>query len=160
MANVCCNWIQAFGNAKAIEKLEKELMMDEDMYSLEHIRTDGGEITFSCESRWAPPVDWIRDNSREFGVLIECEYSEGGSNIAGKFSYKNGEKIMDLEFAYLEGRYFLMDWFEFMEGEVFYRLDDAESLEEFLEDFHFCTEEEIKELTELYNETVSEHGPN
>lgn len=154
MANVCYNWIQAFGNAKAIDKIEKGLLMEEDMYSLEHIHTNGGEITFSCESRWSPPEDWIRDNSKKFRVLIECEYSEGGSNIAGKFSYKNGEKIMDLEFEYLEGRYNLMDWYEFLECEVWYRMDDAESLEEFLEDFHFCNEDEIKELTEMYNKNA------
>jgi hypothetical protein len=154
MANVCYNWIQAFGDAKVMDKIEKELMMEDDMYSLEHIRTNGGEITFSCESRWAPPVDWIRDKSKEFGVLIECEYSEGGSNIAGKIGFKDGEKILDLEFAYLEGRYFLMDWYEFMECEVIWRLDGAESLEEFLEEFPFCNEEEIKELTELYHETA------
>lgn len=154
MANVCYNWIQAFGDAKAIDKIEKELMMEEDMYSLEHIHTNGGEITFSCESRWSPPEDWIRDNSKAFGVVIECEYSEGGCNIAGKFSYQNGEKILNLEFDYLEGRYNLMDWYEFLEYEVSYRLDDAESLEEFLEEFYFCNEDEIKELTEMYNKNA------
>jgi hypothetical protein len=152
MANVCINWIQAFGDAKAIKKFNKELQMDEDMYSLDLIRNEGTEITFSAESRWAPPVDWIRDNSSDFKLLIECEYSEPGSDIAGKFSYKNGEKIMDLEFRYLEGRYQLMDWYEFIECEVQYRIQDAETLDEFLEDFDFCTEKEIKELTELYHE--------
>jgi hypothetical protein len=154
MANVCINWIQAFGDANAIKKFNKELQMDEDMYSLDLIRNEGAEITFSAESRWAPPVDWIRDNSSDFGLLIECEYSEPGSDIAGKFSYKNGEKVMDLEFRYLEGRYQLMDWYEFIECEVQYRIQDAETLDEFLEDFDFCTEKEIKELTELYHETA------
>lgn len=154
MANVCYNWIQAFGDAEAIDKLEKELMMEDDMYSLEHIRTNGGEITFSCESRWAPPMDWLQANSKEFGVIIECEYSEGGSNIAGKLSYKNGEKIMDIDFPYLEGKYNFMDWFEFIELEVLHRLDDDETFEDFIGQFDFCTEEEIKELTELYHETA------
>jgi|688.fasta_scaffold788688_2 hypothetical protein len=154
MANVCYNWIQAFGDAKVIEKIEKELMMDEDMYSLEHIHTNGGEITFSCESRWAPPADWLEENSKEFGVIFECEYSEGGSDIAGKLSYKNGEKIMDIDFPYLEGKYNFMDWFEFIEMDVIHRLDEDETFEDFIGQFYFCTEDEIKELTELYHENA------
>lgn len=154
MANVCFNWIQAFGDAKAIEKFNNELVEDISMYSFELNRNDGTEVTYSSETRWAPPVEWVENNSREFGLLIECEYGECGADIAGKFSYKNGEKIMDLEFTYLEGRYNLMDWYEFIECEVFSRMEDAEDLEEFIEAFDFCTEEQIKELTELYHETA------
>jgi Ferredoxin-like domain in Api92-like protein len=157
MANVCYNWMQAFGDAEAIKKFENEMYMDEYMYSLEIIFNYGTELTFSSETRWAPPEEWLENISKDFGIKIDCEYSEPGSDIAGKLNYKDGVKIMDLQFDYLEGRYHFMDWFEFIEMEVMHRLDDAEPFDDFIKQFDFCTEEEIKELEELFFEYANEN---
>jgi hypothetical protein len=45
-----------------------------------------------------------------------------------------------------------MVWNEFLECEVLRRLDSADSFEGFIEDFTFCSEEEINELKEIYYE--------
>jgi len=157
MANICYNWMQAFGDAEAIQKLNEDMDISDDMYSLDIILNDGTELTFSSETKWSPPEEWIQNISKEFGVLIECEYSEAGAGFAGKLSYKDGVKIMDLQFDYLEGRYHFMDWFEFIEMEVMHRLDDAEPFDDFIKQFDFCTEEEIKELEELFFEYANEN---
>lgn len=91
--------------------------------------------------------------SEEYGLLIECEYEECGADIAGKFVYAKGLLSTSLDFTYLEGKYHFLDWYEFIECEVLNRLEEEISLEEFLEDYTFCNEDEIKELKEIYNGT-------
>jgi hypothetical protein len=50
-----------------------------------------------------------------------------------------------------------LDWNDFIEGEVMWRLDNDESLDEFIEQFDFCSDEEIAELKEIYLETLNEN---
>jgi hypothetical protein len=154
MANVCFNYIEAFGDAKAIEKFNNEMLIDDQMYSLETIDCEEGKIRISSETRWSPPEEWVINNSKEFGLLIECEYGECGANISGKFGFDKGEKVFDLEFTYLEGRYNLLDWYEFVEFEVLHRIEDNEDLETFLEDFDFVSLQEREELITIFNEGI------
>ena len=157
MANTCFNYIQAFGDAEAIEKLNFDLADDkyeEDFYvDLGGLKNEADKITFTTETRWAPPREWVKKASEEYGLLIECEYEECGSDIAGKFVYAKGLLSTSLDFTYLEGKYHFLDWYEFIECEVLNRLEEEISLEEFLEDYTFCNEDEIKELKEIYNGT-------
>jgi len=60
--------------------------------------------------------------------------------------------LFTMELPYLEGRHKSMVWNEFLECEVLRRLDSADSFEGFIEDFTFCSEEEINELKEIYYE--------
>lgn len=59
MANTCFNYIQAFGDAEAIEKLNFDLADDkyeEDFYvDLGGLKNEVDKITFTTETRWAPP---------------------------------------------------------------------------------------------------------
>lgn len=146
MANVCFNWVQIFGNADALEKVKQNI--DEDWYL--NSETEGEMLTYSVESRWSPPEDELKILSLTCGVLIECEYDECGCDLWGKFAYNKGELTFNLELPYLEGKYSSLKWYEFIEMEVLHRLEDEETLEDFLEQFYFCNETELSELKEMY----------
>lgn len=154
MANVCFNYIEAFGDAKAIEKFNNEMLIDDQIYFLEVINLEDRKIKISSETRWLPPKEWVINNSKEFGILIECQYEECGNDISGNFGFDKGEKVFDLEFTYLEGKYNFMDWFEFIECEVLNRIEDNEDLETFLEDFNFVNPQEREELITIFNEGI------
>ena len=152
MANICLNFIQAFGDAEAIDKLRKHLVTTNEVEIVHIDEPINGELTFAVESKWSPPAEWVSGLTEKFsGVLIECEYEEGGCDIWGKFGFRDGVLLFTMELPYLEGKHKSMVWNEFIECEVLHRLDEEISLEEFLEDFPFCNEEEINELKEIYN---------
>jgi len=156
MANICLNFIQAFGDAEAIDKLRKHLVTTNEVEVVHIDDTIDGELTFAVESKWSPPAEWVCEISEKFsGVLIECEYEECGSDIWGKFGFRDGVLLFTMELPYLEGKHKSMGWNEFIECEVFDRLDNADSLEDFIEDFYFCNEQEKAELVEIYREHVN-----
>ena len=158
MANICWNYIAFFGEADKIAKIKNDIdneSLYEDLnwvddFSLIEYE---GSLTITCGTKWAPPFTWIESISIQYGVTIECEYDEGGADICGKFGYRDGNLEFNLEFPYLQGKYNLMDWTDFVECEVLWRLDDADPFDEFIAPFkEFCSDGEIAELEELFFE--------
>lgn len=156
MANICLNFIQAFGDAEAIEKLRKHLVTTNEVEVVHIDDPIDGELTFAVESKWSPPAEWVCELSEKFsGVLIECEYEECGSDIWGKFGFRDGVLLFTMELPYLEGKHKSMGWNEFIECEVLHRLNECESFNEFIGMFDFVDEKEHAELVEIYREHVN-----
>jgi hypothetical protein len=155
MANTCYNWIEIVGDTKSIEKLRERLVAENEADIREV--TEPGLLVLSIESKWVAPVAWLEEISREYSVIVECESEECGCDYWCKFGFKNGKKVFEIEMGYLEGKYNSLDWNDFIEGEVMWRLDNDESLDEFIEQFDFCSDEEIAELKEIYLETLNEN---
>jgi hypothetical protein len=153
MANTCYNWIEIVGETKAIEKLRKRLVAENEADIREV--TEPGLLVFSMESRWVAPVEWLEEISREYSVNVECESEECGCDYWNKIGFRNGEKIFDIELGYLEGKYNSLDWNDFIECEVMWRLDNDESLDDFIEQFeNFCTDDEIAELKDIFKDHI------
>ena len=155
MANVCYNLIEVSGDEASINKLKKQLMAD-NVADIRDIN-DPTKLEFSTESRWVAPVEWLQEISQKYGVLVECESDECGCDYWNKIGFKDGEKVFDIEMSYLEGKYNSLDWDDFVECEVMWRLDNDETLDEFIEQFDFCNDDEIAELKEIYLETLNEN---
>jgi hypothetical protein len=162
MANLCLNRIEFFGSAQAIAKIKNDMTSPsfgegEGFYSMSYVTSSEDELRIDIESRWSPPVFWLESLSKQYGVLVECEYEEIGSDIWGKFGFKKGESVFNIELPYLEGKYNSMDWNDFLECEAFGRADNADTLEEFISEFDFCSQEEISELRDIYEEVLNEN---
>ena len=159
MANVCWNRIVFFGEAEQITKIKNDseneslhegLNIVEDFSLIDY----EGSLIIYCGTKWSPPVEWVEKISAQYGVTIECEYEEIGSDICGVFGYEKGKLVFNLEFTYLEGKYNLLEWSDFLECEVFNRIEDNENVESFLEDFPFVTDEHREELITIFNEGI------
>lgn len=118
------------------------------------------EINFSCETAWSPPIPFLQNLCEMYKVNAYLFYSEGGVGFAGQteFNWVQGElEVYDEELGYLEGLYKFSN--EEFWSEVEYKadciLDEEQSLEDFLGEFSFITDEkDIMELTTIYNETT------
>ena len=118
------------------------------------------EITLSCETAWSPPIPFLQNLCEMYKVNAYLFYSEGGVGFAGEttFNWVHGElEVYDDESSYLEGLYkHAKDEFW---SEVEYRadsiLDEDQSLEDFLAEFDFVSDEDKVELTRIYNETIN-----
>jgi hypothetical protein len=118
------------------------------------------EITLSCETAWSPPIPFLQNLCEMYKVNAYLFYSEGGVGFAGEttFNWVDGElEVYDDECGYLEGIYKYSN--EEFWSEVEYRadsiLDEDQSLEDFLSEFDFVSDEDKIELTRLYNETIN-----
>jgi len=120
------------------------------------------EINFSCETAWSPPIPFLQNLCEMYKVNANLFYSEGGVGFSGEstFNWVDGElEVYDDECGYLEGIYKYSR--EEFWSEVEYRsdciVDEELSLEDFLTEFDFVSEEDKEELTRLYNETIKEN---
>jgi hypothetical protein len=118
------------------------------------------EITLSCETAWSPPIPFLENLCKMYKVNAYLFYSEGGVGFAGEttFNWVHGElEVYDDECGYLEGIYKYSN--EEFWSEVEYRadsiLDEDQSLEDFLGEFEFVSDEDKVELTRIYNETIN-----
>jgi hypothetical protein len=117
------------------------------------------EINFYCETAWSPPIPFLQNLCEMYKVNAYLFYSEGGVGFAGQteFNWVQGElEVYDEELGYLEGLYKFSN--EEFWSEVDYRsdciLDEEQSLENFLGEFNFVTDEDKEKLTTIYNNTI------
>jgi hypothetical protein len=132
-----------------------DISYSEDMFNFSK-----NEISFSCETAWSPPIPFLQNLCEMYKVNANLFYSEGGVGFSGEttFNWVDGElEVYDDECGFLEGIYkYSRDEFW---SEVEYRadsiLDEDQSLEDFLGEFEFVSDEDKEELTRLYNETIN-----
>ena len=119
------------------------------------------EITISIETAWSPPIPFCQSVAEMFGVEVHIVYDEPGVAFAGEtYCHPDGTQE-DTEYPYNEGIYRL-DSCQFFESVVpnhlEYLAEEVECdesinpIEKIKEEFDFCTEEEINEIIEQYNE--------
>jgi hypothetical protein len=118
------------------------------------------DINFNCETAWSPPIPFLHTLCKMYKVNAYLFYSEGGVGFSGQstFNWVDGElEAYDDERGYLEGMYKFSN--EEFWSEVEYRtdciIDEEQTLEDFLSEFDFVTDEDKVELTRLYNETIN-----
>ena len=117
------------------------------------------EISFFCETAWSPPIPFLQNLCEMYKVNANLFYSEGGVGFSGEttFNWVDGElEVYDDECGYLEGiyKYSREEFWSEVESRVDSILDEELSLEDFISEFDFVSEEDTLELTRLYNETI------
>ena len=120
------------------------------------------EISFFCETAWSPPIPFLQNLCEMYKVNANLFYSEGGVGFSGEttFTWNDGElDVYDDECEYLEGiyKYSREEFWSEVESRVDSILDEELSLEDFISEFDFVSEEDKLELTRLYNETIKEN---
>ena len=117
------------------------------------------EISFFCETAWSPPIPFLQNLCEMYKVNANLFYSEGGVGFAGEttFTWNDGElDVYDDECGYLEGiyKYSREEFWSEVESRVDSILDEELSLEDFISEFDFVTDEDKEKLTTIYNETI------
>ena len=146
-----------------------DISYEESMFNISN-----DEISFSCETAWSPPIPFLQNLCEMYKVNATLFYSEGGVGFAGETTftwtepdYSSGEvegqlEVYDEECGYLEGLYKFSN--EEFWSEVEYRsdciIDEEQSLEDFLEEFDFVSDEDKEKLTTIYNETIDNNDDN
>jgi len=134
-----------------------DISYSEDMFTFTK-----DEISFFCETAWSPPIPFLQHLCEMYKVNANLFYSEGGVGFSGEstFNWVDGElEVYDDECGYLEGiyKYSRDEFWSEVESRVDCILDEEQTLEDFISEFDFVSEEDKEELTRLYNETIKEN---
>jgi len=100
---------------------------------------------------WAPPINFIENLCKMYKVKAEMKYAEPGMDFAGVFGAdEKGGGSEDM--SYLEGSYHLFDYFwEDVDMYAEMAVDENGTLEDFMEQFDFITnEDELDEIKQVY----------
>ena len=162
MANWCSNFITIIGKPVQLKRAVELVRADESPCGDVDLcwPTDTGrelvqlppdeetEISFSCQSRWAPPVEWFVQLCGELDVVGEVEYEESGMDFGGVYRVcREGEQLygQDHMASYFEWRYATSDDHE-NDKELWVFAHDLESL----------SDEEIDARWEAYTKDFAE----
>ena len=105
------------------------------------------EISFFCETAWSPPIPFLQNLCEMYKVNANLFYSEGGVGFSGEttFTWNDGElDVYDDECGYLEGiyKYSREEFWSEVESRVDSILDEELSLEDFISEFDFVSDED------------------
>jgi hypothetical protein len=113
-------------------------------------------IVLTPSTAWSPPIEFCVNLAKKYGVEVEMYYHESGMDFCGKTYIKSDGEYTEEDYEYMEGVY-NFDWDYFwMEIDMYieYAKEEQKSVEEFMEDYEYLSEEDKQELTKMYNETI------
>lgn len=116
---------------------------------------DGG-LLLTPNTAWSPPIEFGVNLAKKYGVEVELYYYEAGMDFCGKIYINSDGTYTEEDYKYMEGLYnFEADYF-WVEIEYYieYAKEDGQSVEEFLEEYSYISEEDKQELTKMYNESL------
>jgi hypothetical protein len=114
---------------------------------------DGGLVLTPCTA-WSPPIEFGVNLAKKYGVEVEMYYHESGMDLCGKTYIKPDGACTEDDYGYMEGIY-NFDWDYFwmeIESYIEYAIEEGQSVEEFLKEYTYLSEEDKQELIKLYNE--------
>lgn len=124
-------------------------------YDESYFTFNENEITMSPDTAWSPPAGFAQSLSKRFGVRVEMYYEEPGNDFCGKTIITEDGTMMEEDYNFVHGKYVLDRegfWNEVINNIEFAKEDNV-SLEEFILDYDYVTEEDKKEIEKLYNES-------
>lgn len=116
---------------------------------------DGG-LVLTPSTAWSPPTEFCINLAKKYGVEVEMYYHEAGNDFCGKTYIKSDGTFIEEDYEYMEGLYHF-DWDYFwmeIESYIEYAIEEEKSIEEFMEYYQYLSEEDKKELTKMYNESI------
>lgn len=126
MANICSNFITLVGKPAQLKRAVELIMSDEspcgdvdlcwpaeEEAELDKLPAEEtAEISYSCESRWSPPIEWFVQLCGELDVTGEVEYEECGMDFGGVYRvFRDGDKMYGQDHcaSYIEWRFAVSD---------------------------------------------------
>ena len=108
---------------------------------------------------WSPPIGFVSNLCKMYGVTAVMDYDEGGCNFCGRTIIDGGIEIED--YGYNEGKYHFDNeyfWESIVESDLEYALEQDVTKAEFILDHSYVSEDDKKELEKMYDEYIIENN--
>lgn len=124
---------------------------DFDVENRDIVEVQNEQIFFSCETAWSPPNEFLRRLCEKYKVNASNIYSEIGCDFAGKYECNSEGEESDECYKYMQGIYITDKDLFWMEVDSM-DFDWIESIDELKQEYTFLTEDEMKELIDIYKQ--------
>ena len=116
-------------------------------------------IVMMPSTAWSPPIYFVSNLCKMYGVTAVMDYDEGGCNFCGRTIIDGGIEIED--YGYNEGKYHFDNeyfWESIVESDLEYALEQDVTKAEFILDHSYVSEDDKKELEKMYDEYIIENN--
>jgi len=116
-------------------------------------------ISFSCDTAWSPPVNFLENLCRMYDTSATITYFEPGCDFAGKMEFNPTGTSLQEDYNYTEGLYYLDEelfWSE-IEYNFEYDMENEVKPEDIANRYPFLNDEEKKEVRRIYEEYLQEN---
>ena len=110
---------------------------------------------------WSPPVRFVSNLCKMYGVTAVMDYDEGGCDFCGRANIDIDGEVDEEDYGYNEGKYHFDNeyfWESIVEGDLEYALEQEITKAQFILDHSYVSEEDLKELETMYDEYMIENA--
>lgn len=165
MSNWCNSHIIISGNKKKMLLLrndaENDLNIEWDVsYNEFEFEFNNDHIVMTSLTAWAPPIGFVSNLCKVYGLSAVMNYDERGSDICGRATIDINGEVDDEEYKYNEGMYHFDNeyfWESIVESDLEYALEEGKTKDQFLLDYPYVNEDDLKKLEKMYDEYMIEN---
>lgn len=118
---------------------------------------DNGSMTLQGDSAWGPPIYLMELLAKEFDLKILIEFEESGNDFGGYNKYDKTGLLEEHSVSYDQWRYEQDRAAYFEQFKYYVHEDHYDSLVDVILSHDFVSQEDLKELAEIY---IQERGIN
>ena len=110
---------------------------------------------------WSPPIGFVSNLCKMYGVTAVMDYDEGGCDFCGRAIIDIDGGIEEEDYGFNEGKYHFDNeyfWESLVESDLEYALEQDVTKAEFILDHSYVSEEDLKELEKMYDEYMIENA--
>lgn len=118
------------------------------------------QITMMPLTAWSPPINFVSNLCRLYGLTAVMTYDECGCDFYGRATIDENGDYSEEDYSYNEGSYHFDDeyfWESVVQNDMEYAMEEDKSVEEFVESFSYVTPEDKEEIRKLYTEFLTEN---
>ena len=110
---------------------------------------------------WSPPVRFVSNLCKMYGVTAVMDYDESGCDFCGRATIDINGEVDDEEYTFNEGKYHFENdyfWESIVESDLEYAMEEEITKDQFILDHPYVNEDDKKELEKMYDEYIIENN--
>ena len=118
-------------------------------------------IVMMPSTAWSPPIYFVSNLCKMYGVTAVMDYDEGGCNFCGRATIDIDGGIEVEDYGYNEGKYHFDNeyfWESLVESDLEYAMEEEITKSQFILDHPYVNEDDKKELEKMYDEYMIENN--
>ena len=118
-------------------------------------------IVMMPSTAWSPPIYFVSNLCKMYGVTAVMDYDEGGCDFCGRTIVDIDGEIDEDDYGFNEGKYHFDNeyfWESIVESDLEYALEQDVTKSEFILDHSYVSEDDKKELEKMYDEYIIENN--
>ena len=118
-------------------------------------------IVMMPSTAWSPPIYFVSNLCKMYGVTAVMDYDEGGCDFCGRTIVDIDGEIDEDDYGFNEGKYHFDNeyfWESLVESDLEYALEQDVTKAEFILDHSYVSEDDKKELEKMYDEYIIENN--